>query len=316
MPILNLILVDANYETDRIRVMTFSDPTGVQLPSYTAGAHIDFSLGECGNRSYSLIDWKPSKSPKSSYMVAVQCEEEGEGGSKAMHQLQPGDQVVVSEPSNDFEMVQSNAPVLLLAGGIGVTPLISMATELKGLGTQFQFHYTARSKDVMGFYDKLGAEFQANINFHFDNQTPIDLVSLFKQQEPGTQIYICGPKGMIDAARSAAKQAGHSEEAIHVELFSAPDTQLDDQPFEVEINDTGEVFTIPPGKTIIEVLEDAGKDLMFDCQRGDCGICQTDVISGTPDHRDVVLSQADRDSGKVMQICVSRAKSKRLILDL
>ena len=121
---------------------------------------------------------------------------------------------------------------------------------------------------------------------------------------------------MIDATRLAATRSGHSEQNIHMELFSTPDTQSDDAPFEVEIHDTGEVFKIPVGKTIIDVLESQGKDLMYDCRRGDCGICQTDIISGTPDHRDVVLSEADRASGKVMQICVSRAKSPRLVLDL
>ena len=121
---------------------------------------------------------------------------------------------------------------------------------------------------------------------------------------------------MIDAARSAAQAAGLSNDNIYVELFSTTGTAGDDTPFEVEIKETGEVFVIPVGKTIIEVLEDAGKDLMYDCQRGDCGICQTDVISGEPDHRDVVLSEAERASGEVMQICVSRAKSSRLVLDI
>jgi vanillate O-demethylase ferredoxin subunit len=133
---------------------------------------------------------------------------------------------------------------------------------------------------------------------------------------PDTHIYLCGPKGMIDAARTAAVSEGHPEDQIHIELFTSAATAEGDTAFEVEIADTGAVYTIPPGKTIIDVLEDEGMDLIYDCQRGDCGICQTDVISGTPDHRDVVLSDAEKASGKVMQICVSRAKSDRLVLDL
>ena len=135
-------------------------------------------------------------------------------------------------------------------------------------------------------------------------------------QPPDTHVYICGPKGMIDAARTAAADAGLADSQIHIELFTSPDAQTGDTAFEVEIKDSGAVYTIPPDKTIIEVLEEEGVDLMYDCQRGDCGICQTDVIEGTPDHRDVVLSQADKDAGNVMQICVSRAKSARLVLDL
>ena len=121
---------------------------------------------------------------------------------------------------------------------------------------------------------------------------------------------------MIEAARTAAYDAGHSSELIHVELFSKPQSGSEDTAFEVEIQSSGEVFVIPPGQSIIDVLSTAGKDILYDCQRGDCGICQTNVISGIPDHCDVVLSEADRKEGNVMQICVSRAKSARLVLDL
>ena len=312
----NLILVDAHSETERIRVMTFADPSGAPLSPYTPGAHIDFLLGENGERSYSLIDWQPPGNAPARYTVAVQCEEDGEGGSKAMHALQPGDHVSVTRPANDFEMQAGTGPVLLLAGGIGVTPLISMATELSRQGRPFQFHYTARSQPLTGFHDRLAQAFASHMTFHFDDQNPVSLDQVMRAQQSGTHIYICGPAGMIEAAKTAAANAGHCDKMIHVELFAAPQTRAGDQAFEVEIKDTGEVFTIPAGKTIIEVLEEAGKDLMYDCQRGDCGICRTQIISGTPDHRDVVLSEDERDSGKVMQICVSRSKSPRLILDL
>jgi vanillate O-demethylase ferredoxin subunit len=121
---------------------------------------------------------------------------------------------------------------------------------------------------------------------------------------------------MIDAARKLAEAAGLAPERVHVELFDNASAQEGDAPFEVELASTGQVFAIPPGRSIIDVLEEEGVDLIYDCQRGDCGICQTDVISGIPDHRDVVLSDAERAEGKVMQICVSRAKSARLVLDL
>ena len=121
---------------------------------------------------------------------------------------------------------------------------------------------------------------------------------------------------MLDATRTAATAAGVAAEQIHTELFASPEAKSTDVPFEVELSSTGDVYVIPPGQTIIEVLEAAGHDLMYDCQRGDCGICQTAVISGTPDHRDVVLSDEEKASGKVMQICVSRAHAERLVLDL
>ncbi|MCY6379430.1 PDR/VanB family oxidoreductase [Hoeflea prorocentri] len=312
---LNLVVDSIHDETDRIRVFTLCEASGAELPGYLPGAHLDFDLGELGTRSYSLIDWKSSLSTRN-YTIAVQREDDGTGGSKAMHRLEAGRAIKVLPPENDFELRDGAAPVLLLAGGIGVTPLISMASALDAQARDFAFHYSARSAGVMGFRERLGQAFPDHMVFHFDDQAPLDLAKLMSAQPPDTQLYICGPKGMIDAAREAAITAGLAEANIHIELFSAPEAQSGDASFEVEIHDTGEVFVIPAGKTIIEVLEEAGKDLMYDCQRGDCGICQTDVISGTPDHRDVVLSEADRAAGKVMQICVSRAKSGRLVLDL
>lgn len=313
---LKLVLAGAFNETGRIRVMRFKNASGLELPDYTPGAHLDFDLGDRGSRSYSLIEWRSQSGALTEYVIAVQREEDGLGGSRAMHELQVGATIAASAPDNDFELDAGQGPVLLLAGGIGVTPLISMASKLTDQGRPFRFHCTARSSALMGFKKLLTETFDGAMTFHFDDEKQIDLSSLMQQQAQDTQIYLCGPKGMIDAARGAADSAGHPDKNIHVELFSAPTDQSDDHAFEVEIHDTGELFTIPVGKTIIEVLESAGKDLMYDCQRGDCGICQTDIISGIPDHRDVVLSQADRASGKVMQICVSRAKSPRLVLDL
>ena len=310
---LDLVLCDAFSETARIRVLKFRHAEGQKLPAYTPGAHLDFDLGEQGIRSYSLIDW-PGNSEPQAYTIAVQREDDGQGGSQAMHDLAVGAHITATEPRNDFALDTGSAPVLLLAGGIGVTPLISMATALVQQGRDFQFHYTARNKALMGFQASLSNHF--DMRLYFDDVQPLDLNALFSEQKPGVHIYLCGPRGMIDATRSAACAAGHKEADIHIELFATPEAGAEDAPFEVEISDTGEVFTIPVGKTIIEVLEEAGKDLMYDCQRGDCGICQTDVISGEPDHRDVVLSESDRASGKVMQICVSRAKTSRLVLDL
>ncbi|MDC0435106.1 PDR/VanB family oxidoreductase [bacterium] len=316
---LDLKLIEVRDETERVRVIRFSSASGDTLPGYSAGAHLEFDLGSPGKRAYSLIDWpcqSLAEGARENYTVAVQREDDGQGGSSAMHQLDVGQVIQASEPVNDFALSKSSAPVVLLAGGIGVTPMISMATELHAQARPFVFHYTARSQSVMSFHHELDSAFSKDMRFHFDDESPLDLAALMGSLDASTELYLCGPRGMIDAARSAAQTAGLSNDNIHVELFSTTDTAGEDMPFEVEIKETGEVFVIPAGKTIIEVLEDAGKDLMYDCQRGDCGICQTDVISGEPDHRDVVLSEAERASGEVMQICVSRAKSSRLVLDI
>lgn len=310
---MKLILAHTEFETELIRVMSFRSASGSVLPGYTAGAHIEFDLGPAGKRSYSLIDW-PTVS--NLYTVAVQHEEAGEGGSKAMHALSVGNAIEVAQPLNNFPILDGAEPVLLLAGGIGITPMISMATHLRNQGRTFQLHYTARDNSRMGFAAPLKEAFTDAVSLYLDGTNPLDLTKLMRAQAPGTVVYLCGPRGMIDAARTAAIEAGLSEESIHIELFTTAEAREGDTAFEVEISSSGQVVNVAADQSIIEALESAGVDVMYDCQRGDCGICQCDVISGVPDHRDVVLSDAERASGSVMQICVSRAKSPRLVIDI
>lgn len=311
---MKLILEQVEAESDLIRVMTFRAASVNELPAYTAGAHIEFDLGSVGKRSYSLLDWPTTAN--NNYTVGVQREADGEGGSQAMHALSVGDTIEITPPQNNFPLVDGAEPVLLLAGGIGITPMISMATALQQQARAFQLHYTARNLSRMGFAKPLQAAFGDAVNVYFDDTNPIELAELMAAQAPETKLYLCGPRGMIDAARSAAIEAGISDDSIHIELFSSPETQDGDTAFDVEISSTGQVVNVAADQTIIEALESAGVDVMYDCQRGDCGICQCDVISGIPDHRDVVLSDDERASGKVMQICVSRAKSARLVIDV
>lgn len=228
-----------------------------------------------------------------------------------MHDLKPGAQLTASAPKNDFELAP-DGPALFVAGGIGITPFAAMLAASDG-----HLFYCGPSRDQMAFADALETEFPGRVTLHADDMAGglPDLAALIAQHS-GAHVYICGPRPMIDAGRAAADKAGIPESRVHVELFAAAAPVQGDQPFEVVVHSTGQTYTIPPGRSIIDVLEEDGHELMYDCRRGDCGICQTDVIEGTPDHRDVVLSQAEKDSGNVMQICVSRAKSPRLVLDL
>ena len=310
---MKLHVKDITDVTDRIRLFTLTSPDG--LPGYTTGAHLDFDLGDLGVRSYSLIDFAAIDPAPTAYQIAVQLEPEGDGGSRAMHALQVGDVIGARDPKNSFELHADETPALLIAGGIGVTPIISFATELTKRATPFAFHYAARNQDVCPFVEPLREQFPDALTLWFDSDAQMDIATVLRDAPDAAYIYCCGPKGMIEAVRSAAEKAGYPSYRIRFELFESPQAEDGDQPFEVEIND-GRVFTIPAGQSIIEVLEAADVDIMYDCQRGDCGICQTDVIAGEPDHRDVVLSEDERASGSVMQICVSRAKSARLVLDI
>lgn len=303
--------------TDRIAEFELAASGGEALPEWQPGAHIRVALPEGGDRAYSLVAFDAARAGGSTFRIAVQLEPEGQGGSRFMHSLKAGDTLTVSPPKCDFPL-DAKVPALLLAGGIGITPMISMAAELAENGTPFELHYAGRTRDAVAYAAELGEAFGPALNLHFDDdpETALDLEALTGSIGPEGHLYICGPRGMIDAARTQAENAGIAAERVHVELFDNASAQDGDAPFEVELASTGQVFTIPPGRTIVEVLEEGGVELMHDCLRGDCGICQTDIISGTPDHRDVVLSDAERAEGKVMQICVSRAKSARLVLDL
>lgn len=313
-----LKLATARMLTPSIRELEFVRSDGGTFASYTPGAHVKFAL-PAGERSYSLIDFEPvsADSVITSYRFAVQLEAQSTGGSRHMHELAPGDEVTALPPGNDFPLV-ADKPALLIAGGIGITPIISMATALRHAETPFRFHYAGRTSAAMAYRDELEQAFGDRLTQHFDDQPgmALNLGSLAASVGAEEHVYVCGPKGMIDAVKSAMEAAGVSADRIHFELFTSAAEQSGDTAFEVEVHATGEVFEIPPGKTIIDVLEAGGVDLIHDCLRGDCGICKTDVIDGVPDHRDVVLSDSEKAEGKVMQICVSRAKSARLVLDL
>jgi len=313
-----LKVVSARMLTETVRELEFVRADGGVLAGYTPGAHVKFQL-PAGERSYSLIDFEPfsTDSGPGTYRFAVQLEAQSTGGSRHMHGLAAGDTVASLPPGNDFPLV-AGKPALLIAGGIGITPMISMATALKHEAAPFRFHYAGRTGAAIAYRDDLARVFGDQLTLHFDDQpeTVLNITSLAASVSAEEHVYVCGPKGMIEAVKSAMESAGVGPERIHFELFTSAAEQSGDAAFEVEIHATGEVFEVPPGKTIIDVLEAGGVDLMHDCLRGDCGICRTDVIDGVPDHRDVVLSDSEKAEGKVMQICVSRAKSARLVLDL
>ncbi len=301
--------------TDRISAFTIEAADGA-LPVYTPGAHIRITTTEGENRAYSLVDFTPPDTTIRTYTIAVQREDDGKGGSRFMHGLGQGDAVTLTSPKNDFPLTWDK-PAILLAGGIGITPMISMAAALKAAGQDFTLHYAGRSAPLMAYAERLAETFGDALHLHCDDaDTALDLSAVITSVAGDTHLYVCGPRGLIDAARDCAEKAGIKSDHIHFELFDNAAHQQGDASFEVEVASTGQVFTVAPDQSIIEALEAGGVDVMYDCQRGDCGICQTEVINGTPDHRDVVLSEEERASGKVMQICVSRAKSARLVLDL
>jgi vanillate O-demethylase ferredoxin subunit len=316
----DLTVADIHAETALIRAIKLARPHGEPLPSWEAGAHVKVRLPDGGERSYSLINTSldPAATTRPhAYRLGVRLEQPSQGGSQFMHALKVGDVLSVSAPRNNFPLEPTSKPVVLLAGGIGVTPVLSMAATLAASQRPYRFIYAGRSRDQLAFLGESEALNRDRLTIHTDDVAGIfDVRGLMASLTNDEPLYLCGPKPMIDTAIKSAKELGWPDGRLRFEIFATVTPIEGDQPFEVVLNNSGKTFQIPSDKTILAVLLEAGEDPLHDCQRGDCGICQVSVIEGTPDHRDYILSDAEKAAGKVMQICISRSKTPRLVLDL
>lgn len=301
-------------ETPLVRSLVF-DVEGAAAPQWQAGAHVRVALPNGGDRPYSLMALPGL--PDGTLAIGVLREQASTGGSQFMHALKTGDVVKASAPVNNFALHEEASPALLFAGGIGVTPILSMAAELNSRRHPYHLHYAGRARGLLAFLPQLQQICPKALSIHYDSEdSRLDIAAALVDAPSGSHVYVCGPAGMIDAVKAAALASGIAPDRIHYELFKAEQPGSPDRPFEVELKSSGQIVTVAADQTIIQALEAAGLDVLYDCQRGDCGICQCGVISGVPDHRDVILSDDEKASNKVMQICVSRAKSERLVLDL
>lgn len=285
------------------------------VPAWNAGAHVRVVLPTAGDRAYSLVNLPEIEA--GCIVLGVLLEPAGDGGSAYMHSLAVGDHVEISPPLNRFDL-GSHDNTLLIAGGIGITPLLSMTVELAKSERRWQLHYSGRTEESMAFVPALQSICGKHLILHHDDQaTALNITALLEQAPAGTHAYVCGPSGMIEAVKSGVAAVGWSSDRFHYELFSNDsEAGNENAAFDVEIHATGQVVHVPADKTIIEALEEAGLDPLYDCQRGDCGICQSNVIDGIPEHRDLILTDQEKASNSVMQICVSRARTPKLVIDL
>ena len=304
-------------ETADIRAIRLVREDGEPLGPYQAGAHIDVTGPTGLLRQYSLCG-PPSDS--SSLLIAVKREPNSRGGSEALHSVRVGDHLKIGEPRNLLTLAGNADRHVLVAGGIGVTPLLSMAYELHRQGTDFELHYFARSHDKAAFAELLENQvgFRDRVRLHFGvprAEQPAVLARVAPALTPASHVYACGPLGFMDQVTSVfAPVVG--EDHVHVEHFVA--TEIDrsgDKPVTVEL-DTGEIFEIPAGKSILSVLTENGIEVFKSCEEGICGSCVSGVIAGTPDHRDNCLSAADKAAGDQIALCVSRALSDKLVIEL
>ncbi|MGN6651119.1 PDR/VanB family oxidoreductase [Trinickia sp.] len=290
---------------------------GAALPSFSAGAHIDVMLRDGLVRQYSLCN-TPSESH--CYRIAVLRDAHSRGGSIAMHALKEGGLLHISEPKNHFPLHTQARHSLLLAGGIGVTPILSMAAALDHAGASFEMHYCSRSAARMAFRDRLTeSRFAERVHLYFDDAQDggrLQLDALLAQAQPDTHLYVCGPSGFIAAAMDAAKAAGWNDANVHREFFSGAPVQESGGAFQVKLSSTGRVIDVAPDLTVVAALAQAGVEIPTSCEQGVCGTCLTRVLSGEPDHRDVYLMDEEKAANNQFLPCCSRSKSPMLVLDL
>ena len=302
-----------------IVVLELTAADGGALPPFTAGAHIDVEVAPGMVRQYSLCH---SPADNARYRIGVLKDPASRGGSLAVHRLKVGDTIRISPPRNHFPLDPVARRSLLFAGGIGVTPILCMAEQLSDLGADFTMHYCARSRQRAAFADYFAScRFADRVQLHLDDGAlaqKLDIDAALGAAPAGTHIYVCGPPSFIEWVLQAAQAKGFPPSNVHREYFApaAPVAHDADGPFQVKLASSGRIVDIPADRSIIAVLADIGVDIPSSCAYGVCGTCITRVLEGEADHRDVVLTDAEKNEGRQFTPCCSRAKTPLLVLDL
>lgn len=316
---INVRIVRKANETSDVVTLELAPVDGNSLPGFSAGSHIDVEVQPGVIRQYSLCN---DSNEQHRYVIGVLRDPASRGGSVAVHDaLHEGQTIRISPPRNHFPLVHHARRSLLFAGGIGVTPILCMAERLASIGSDFDMHYSSRSEERTAFKGRIqSSAYRERVQFHFDDgpaEQALDLKKMLAAEPDDCHLYVCGPGGFIDFVINTAKSMGWSEDRIHFELFSAKpvDTSADES-FEVQVASTGKVYVVGEEESIISVLAEDGVEVATSCEQGICGACITRVLEGIPDHRDQVLSDAERNEESWITPCCSRSLGKRLVLDI
>jgi ferredoxin-NADP reductase len=311
--LIDVRLTAIRYAARDTNLYEFQRVDGKPLPPYQPGAHIDVHLPNGLLRNYSMI--LPNPAPRT-YMIGVKRDPASRGGSRYIHdELHVGKTLRISAPRNNFPLKEDAAHVILIAGGIGITPIWCMVQRLAELGRSWRLYYSCRSRADMAFLDALEA--LAPAKFHFDDENSgkfLDIAAIVAAAPKDAHLYCCGPGPMLKAFESAT--TNWPPEQVHIEYFTAKQEPDKKGGFVVELARSGQEFVIPEGRTILEVLLDEGVDVDYSCELGICGACEQQVISGVPEHRDSILTEEEQAENKRVMICCAGCKSDRLVLDL
>lgn len=305
-------LTSIRYAADDINLYEMRRPDNAALPAAGPGAHIDVHLPNGIMRQYSLVtaDGDPR-----AYVIGIKRDRASRGGSVFIHdRLRVGQKLTVGSPRNNFPLLESVEHTVLVAGGIGITPIWAMAQRLLKLGRSFELHYACRERREAAFLEQLVAMPQAHLHVDSENGgRPLDIAAIVARAPRHSHYYCCGPLPMLSAYEAATASLDAAQ--VHAEYFMPKATAACEGGYVVELHRTGQTFAIPEGKTILQVLREGGVAAPYSCEEGICGACQVKVMAGTPDHRDSVLSEREKQAGDTMLICCSGAKSERLVID-
>jgi ferredoxin-NADP reductase/nitrite reductase/ring-hydroxylating ferredoxin subunit len=301
------------HTTEDIVELRLALPAGVELP-FEPGAHIDLHTPAGFVRQYSLLN---ARHERRELVLGVKRELQSRGGSASIHErVKPGDTLTISAPKNHFGLSPAKG-ACLIAGGIGITPILAMAQSLQEQERSYQLHYFARSTAHIAFSDRLDKLDAVERHCGFDPaQTRLAIARLFVRLPADQDVYVCGPKPLIDCALELARNAGIATSRVHIERFANDIETSNDQPFRVRLANSGTELTVPAGVSVASMLRAHGTPIDTSCEQGVCGTCRIGVLDGEPEHRDVYLTDAEKASGRCMMACVSRSRSALLVLDL
>lgn len=315
---MHALVTEITTPAEGLRSFKLVSKSGAALEPFTCGAHIDVVMPNGFTRQYSLIN----RSGEDHYHICVNRDAASRGGSAYMHDtVAVGDMLEISAPKNHFPLTEDAPMSILIAGGIGITPIYAMVMRLAELNRPWRLYHCTRNVARTPFITELrdlaarsGGEL-VHVHDGIPGIRPLDVAAVIESAPKGTHFYCCGPAPLMDAFATATAQVAHHN--VHTEHFSnTVQPSDDDEAFEVILGRSGRRITVPKGTSILEALEADGLSVLCSCREGICGTCETTILAGEPDHRDAVLSLEERDANQTMMICVSRAKSAELTLDI